>query len=127
MDQRGNFLKDKAERFLENAYELFKKEQYDLCAFNVEQAIQLFLKYKLWEELGDFEKTHQISKLLKDLEEISKEPQKITSLIEKYKEVIADLEVAYIESRYLPVRFFKEQTKKMLDFAEKLREFLGLK
>jgi len=127
MVKKGEFLKDKAERFLENAYELFQKEQYDLCAFNVEQAVQLFLKYKLWEKLGDFEKTHQISKLLKDLQEIADDPQKIKNLTEKHKEVIADLEVAYIESRYLPVQFFKEQTKKMLDFAEELKEALELK
>ena len=127
MVRKGEFLKDKAERFLENAYELFQKEQYDLCAFNVEQAVQLFLKYKLWEKLGDFEKTHQISKLLKDLQEIADDPQKIKDLTEKHKEVIADLEVAYIESRYLTVQFFKEQTKKMLDFAEELKEALELK
>ena len=45
--KEGEILKIRAERFLETARDLYKKEYYDLCAFNIEQAIQLFLKYEI--------------------------------------------------------------------------------
>jgi len=45
--KEGEILKIRAERFLKTARDLYKKEYYDICAFNIEQAIQLFLKYEL--------------------------------------------------------------------------------
>ena len=122
--KRGEFLKDRAERFLRNALELFQRDEYDLAAFNLEQSVQLFLKYVLWKKLGDFEKTHEISKLLDDFKEVSAQKPKISELISTYQEVIADLELAYIESRYLPAQFFKNQVEKMADFVQKLKSLI---
>jgi HEPN domain-containing protein len=39
------FLKEKAKKFYSNAKDLFKKGDYDLCAFNLEQSCQLYIKY----------------------------------------------------------------------------------
>jgi HEPN domain-containing protein len=121
---RGEFLRDRAERFFRNARELFARGEYDLAAFNLEQSSQLFLKHALWKKLGDFEKVHRISVLLEDLREVSKDKQTVDGFITTHKEVIADLEMAYIESRYLPAQFFKEQVQKMIDFVEQLRSFI---
>jgi len=41
--KEGEILKIMAERSLETAKDLYKKEYYDLCAFNIEQAVQLKL------------------------------------------------------------------------------------
>lgn len=122
--KRGEFLKDRADRFLRNALELFNREEYDLAAFNLEQASQMFLKYALWKKLGDFEKIHQISGLLEDFLEVSGDSRKVGDFIANNKEVIADLEAAYIESRYLPAQFFKEQIEKMINFAENLKSLI---
>ena len=121
---RGEFLRDRAERFFRNARDLFARAEYDLAAFNLEQSSQLFLKHALWKKLGDFEKVHRISLLLEDFREVSKDKHAVDSFIAVHKEVIADLEMAYIESRYLPAQFFQEQVQKMMDFVEQLKSFI---
>jgi HEPN domain-containing protein len=121
---RGEFLRDRAERFFRNAGELFAREEYDLAAFNLEQSSRLFLKHALWKKLGDFEKVHRISTLLEDFREVSKDKQAVDGFIASHKEVIADLELAYIESRYLPAQFFKEQVQKMMNFVAQLKSFI---
>jgi HEPN domain-containing protein len=118
--REGEILKIRAERFLETARDLYKKEYYDLCAFNIEQAVQLFLKYEIWKILGDFEKTHKISELLDHYKIVSGKVKEIDSLKENYKQTIYDLEIAYIESRYLPAQFLKEQIDLMFKFVEDL-------
>jgi HEPN domain-containing protein len=118
--REGEILKIRAERFLETARDLYKKEYYDLCAFNIEQAVQLFLKYEIWKILGDFEKTHKISELLDHYKIASGKVKEIDSLKENYKQTIYDLEIAYIESRYLPAQFLKEQIDLMFKFVEDL-------
>jgi HEPN domain-containing protein len=118
--REGEILKIRAERFLETARDLYKKEYYDLCAFNIEQAVQLFLKYEIWKILGDFEKTNKISELLDHYKIASGKVKEIDSLKENYKQTIYDLEIAYIESRYLPAQFLKEQVDLMFKFVEDL-------
>jgi HEPN domain-containing protein len=118
--REGEILKIIAERFLETARDLYKKEYYDLCSFNIEQAVQLFLKYEIWKILGDFEKTHKISELLDHYKIASGKVKEIDSLKENYKQTIYDLEIAYIESRYLPAQFLKEQIDLMFKFVEDL-------
>jgi HEPN domain-containing protein len=118
--REGEILKIRAERFLETARDLYKKEYYDLCAFNIEQAVQLFLKYEIWKILGDFEKTHKISELLEHYKITSGKVKEIDNLKENYKQTIYDLEIAYIESRYLPAQFLKEQIDLMFKFVEDL-------
>ncbi len=118
--KEGEILKIRAERFLETARDLYKKEYYDLCAFNIEQAVRLFLKYEIWKILGDFEKTHKISELLDHYKIASGKVKEIDSLKENYKQTIYDLEIAYIESRYLPAQFLKEQIDLMFKFVEDL-------
>lgn len=125
MQRRGDFLKEKADRFFETALHLYSKEYYDLSAFNLEQAIQLHFKYTLWQKLGDYPKIHSLFELFEALKEAIPEKQKeIQLLIEKNKEMINDLELAYLESRYFPVRFFKEQIERMINFVKCTKEFL---
>lgn len=122
---RGEFLRDRAERFFRNARELFAREEYDLAAFNLEQSSQLFLKHALWRKLGDFQKIHKLSTLLEDFAEIANDQQTVRDFTAAHKEVIAGLEMAYIESRYLPAQFFKEQVYRMIDFVEHLKMLLA--
>ncbi len=38
----------------------YEKEYYDLFAFNLEQALQLLLKFTLLQKLGDYPKIHNL-------------------------------------------------------------------
>ncbi len=104
---------------------LYEKEYYDLSAFNLEQALQLLLKYTLLQKLGDYPKIHNLFELFEALKEAIPEKEKeIQLMVEKNKETINALELAYLESLYFPVRFFKDQIEKMINFLKEIREFL---
>jgi HEPN domain-containing protein len=117
----GEFLKERADEFVKLAEYAYKRKRYDLAMFNLEQALQLYLKYKIWQKLGDFEKTYSINKLLKDFGRVYKKSKAVNKLIKENKKLINDLEVAYIESTYLPVQFFKEDVDKTFEFLNKLK------
>jgi HEPN domain-containing protein len=122
----GEILKERADEFVKLAEYAYKRKRYDLAVFNLEQAIQLYLKYKIWQKLGDFEKTHSIIKLLKDFGKVYKKSRKIKKLINNNLKLIRDLEIAYIESRYLPAQFLKEDVDKAFEFIEELKNLLDL-
>jgi HEPN domain-containing protein len=122
----GEILKERADEFVKLAEYAYKRKRYDLAIFNLEQAVQLYLKYKIWQKLGDFEKTHSIIKLLKDFGKVYKKSRKIKKLINDNLKLIRDLEIAYIESRYLPAQFLKEDVDKAFEFIEELKKLLDL-
>jgi HEPN domain-containing protein len=122
----GEFLKEKADEFLKLAEYAYRRKRYDLAMFNLEQAVQLYLKYKIWQKLGDFEKTHSVNKLLKDFGKAYKKSKAINKFIKENLKLINDLEIAYIESRYLPAQFFKEDVDKAFEFLNKLKKLINL-
>jgi len=122
----GEILKERADEFVKLAEYAYKRKRYDLAMFNLEQAAQLYLKYKIWQKLGDFEKTHSITKLLKDFGRVYKKSKAVNKLIKENRKLINDLEIAYIESRYLPAQFFKEDVDKTFEFLNKLKKLINL-
>lgn len=122
---RGEFLRERAEKFLDTAIMIYEKGYYDLSAFALEQSCQLFLKYTLWKKLGDYPKTHSLINLLEELKEgIPEKHSIIGDFINENRDIINALEMAYLESRYFPGIFFKEQIEKMINFVVKFKEFL---
>jgi HEPN domain-containing protein len=122
----GEILKDRATALLENARYLLEKERYDLSAFNLEQSIRLFLKYYIWKKLGDFEKTHNIEKLLLNLKDAYPEKStEIQKLLNSERNIIEELEIIYIESRYMPVQFPKHRIEEMFNFMDKFEELIN--
>lgn len=122
---KTDFLKKRAKDFLENAHNLIKKGKYSLGAFNLEQAVQLFLKHYLFVRLKDFPKTHSLTQLLKDVGKAYEKEKEMEKLIDENINFIADLEEAHITFRYLPTEFYKAQVEKMEEFVKSLIEFLN--
>ena len=118
------FLKERAESFLENAKDLLKKEDYPLAAFNLDQAAQLYLKYYLFLKLKRYPKIHLLGELLKGIGRAYKKEEEVKDLIKENANIISDLNQAYFTSRYLPAEFFKHQLENMLKFVEELIGFL---
>jgi HEPN domain-containing protein len=121
-EKRIDFLKERAKEFFEEAKELFKKKRYNLSAFNLEQAIQLFVKYLIGKKLGDWPKIHYLSELIPDLANAYKNKE----ILKFYREnelFFENLEDAYFVSRYFPKKF-SENSLSML--FEKSDEFLKL-
>jgi HEPN domain-containing protein len=121
-EKRIDFLKERAREFFEEAKELLKKKRYNLSAFNLEQAIQLFVKYLIGKKLGDWPKTHYLSELVPDLVKVYKN-KKILKFYRENELFFENLEDAYFVSRYFPKKFSENS---LLQLFEKSEEFLEL-
>ncbi len=122
MAETGEFLKKRAKEFWQRAEEDFEKSRFNLAALDIEQAIQLWLKYLIYLKAGDFPKTHYFDSLLKEISEIYGQSE-ILQFYEKYALQFRTLEDSYISSRYLPREFNKEETKKVMEFAAEVFKF----
>jgi HEPN domain-containing protein len=121
---KADFLKEKAEDFFDDAQYDVSKQKWFLAAFHLEQACQLYLKYYLFLRIADFPKTHSLRDLLADIGQAYNQKEKIKKIVESNAQIIADLEEAYITSRYLPVEFNESQVKLMEKFIKGLIKFL---
>jgi len=123
MREEIEILLRRAEVFKRDAENDFKNKNFDICMFHLEQAAQLLIKAKLLEIKGSFQRTHSLRALLLELGESWKK-EEIKKFIEENKEVLRDLERAYISSRYIYEEFFEEEVKRAFDAVEKLKEML---
>jgi len=122
-DVYAGILKKRALGFLENAKDNFKREQYDLVLFHVEQFLQLYLKYLLYKKIGVYPKTHSPIYLLKEVIKIH-DNDELKGFYDKNLEMLNLLEDAYITSRYLPREYDKELAERVLEFTKKALEVL---
>jgi len=123
MREEIEILLRRAEVFKRDAENNFKNKNFDICMFHLEQTAQLLIKAKLLEVKGSFQRTHSLRALLLELAESWKK-EEIKNFIEENKEVLRDLERAYISSRYIYEEFFEEEVKRAFDVVEKLKEML---
>jgi HEPN domain-containing protein len=113
--EEENRLLKRSKDFLETAEYQTNKGFYDLAAFSLEQAMQLFLKAKLSAEGVEYPRTHSIRTLLEMLSELVPKSKKSTAknILEHYLLELGMLEDAYITSRYLMREFTKQEAEKL--------------
>ena len=116
------FLRKRAQEFFEEAEILLKKGRYNLSAFNLEQAIQLWIKYLIGKRIGDWPKTHYFSDLVSQLSQ-AYEKEEFLKFFEDNELFFDSLEDAYFTSRYFPKEFSKNM---LLKLFERSKEFLKL-
>lgn len=123
MNEKVKFLKERSKEFYENALELFKKGNYNLSAFNLEQSLQLYLKYLIAKQTGDWPKTHYLNELLDKLKEAYENLE-----IERFKKekelFFDDLSDAYFTSRYYPKNFNKNLVEQLFEEFNNFVNFL---
>jgi HEPN domain-containing protein len=112
-------LRERALAFQRRARESFNSGDYDLTAFLSEQAVQLYLKSILLEELGDYPRTHSISYLFSLISKIQKYKD-MGKFFEERKKIFRLMEDSYISSRYLPREFTREEAEELLNAAEEV-------
>jgi len=105
----------RSKEFLETAEYQTSKGFYDLAAFSLEQALQLFLKSKVLAEGVDYPRTHSVRTLLEILSDLVPEDKESTikSILENYLLELGMLEDAYITSRYAMREFTKQEAEKL--------------
>ena len=121
-EEVGKF-KEKADAFLDTAIYNFEKGRYDLAAFNIEQAIQLYIKTKLLELLGEFPRTHSLVALLRELSRVFKE-EEVERFVKENIGMLTKLSDVYITSRYYTREFYEDEVKELIEFAYKVRRLL---
>lgn len=116
-------FKERADAFLDTALYNFQNKRYDLAAFSIEQAIQLYVKIKLLELTGEFPRTHNLIVLLKELSSVFKEKE-VEEFIKNEMESLTKMADIYIASRYYAREFYKEEIENLFSFAGKIKELL---
>lgn len=114
-------LKKRALSFLRDAKFDLESGDYDLMLFHAEQFAQLYSKYLVYKRIGDFPKTHSLTRLLRDLVKIYDDCG-LKVFLDKNLESLYFLEEAYISSRYLPREYDREIALRILTLCEKLLE-----
>ena len=110
------FLKENAKKFLELAEECFERKDYKLVMFFVDQFFQLGLKYLLMRRYGEFPKSHS----LKLLFQLTRD-DKTMDFYRKNSDILREIELAYVASRYFDVDYSERVASRSLKLA---KEFL---
>ncbi len=116
MREEISFLKERAKEFWERAEEDFQKNRFNLCALDIEQAVQIWLKYLIAIKAGDFPKTHYLDDLINEITNIY-ETDKLSKFYKENILQIRSLEEAYITSRYFPKKFSKDEIESLKQLA----------
>ncbi|MEM0173278.1 MAG: HEPN domain-containing protein [Sulfolobaceae archaeon] len=121
-----------AEHLKRNALDFFSEAEYDirngkynLAIFHLEQALQLALKYILFQLKGSFEKTHDIIRLLDEVIELTKN-EKLRKLRNDEATTLEVIRESYITSRYFPFDMDKLVVERAFNVTKVILNELGL-
>lgn len=118
------YLKKRGEEFLKTSEYHIDNEMYDLAAFDLEQALQLFLKYTIFLKIKTYPPTHSLKSLFKILSETYDNEKELNKILKNKYQLIGNLEQSYISSRYLPYSYTKEEVLEFKKFVNEVVEFL---
>jgi len=95
------------------------RSMYALAMFDLEQALQLYVKARLLEEGVAYPRTHSIRRLLELLASV-KNDDRLRELVKKYAVELKLLEEAYISSRYVATEFSEEEVVRVKKAVEEV-------
>jgi len=120
-----DFLKNNSIDFFKEGERNLNEEKYNLAMFHLEQALQLGLKYKLYELTGTYDKIHDNIILLNKVIELTKD-NKLKEIIDKEYITLELIKQAYISSRYLPFTYDKKSVEKAYQVVKNILNVLGI-
>jgi HEPN domain-containing protein len=120
-----DFLKNNSIDFFKEGERNLNERKYNLAMFHLEQALQLGLKYKLYELTGTYDKTHDIIILLNKVIELTKD-SKLKEIMDMEYITLELIKQAYISSRYLPFTYDKKSVEKAYQVVKNILNVLGI-
>ncbi|BDB99505.1 HEPN domain-containing protein [Saccharolobus caldissimus] len=120
-----SFLRKNSLSFLKEAERNLNEGEYNLAMFHLEQALQLALKFVLYERTGTYEKTHNLIKLLEDVIRITNN-DRLRELLDNESSTLDLIQQAYIGARYLPYEYSKNSVIAALRLVRVILNELGL-
>ena len=118
-------LKKNALDFLEEALSDVEKGKLNLAMFHLEQALQLALKYVLFQLKGSFEKTHDVLELMDQVVNLTKN-ERLKKIREEESTTLVAIRDSYITSRYYPYYVDKATVEKAIRVTREVLRELGL-
>jgi len=112
-------LLDRSKKFLDLAKYSIEKGDYDLAAFNLEQALQLYLKAEILKNGARFPHSHDLIELLEFLLKITKN-ETIQNILSEYSVELGSLTDAYIMAMYFIRKYTKDEAEKLLRTVEEI-------
>ncbi len=120
MEEAG-LLRRRALDMLSAAERHLEEGSLDLAAFLAEQAARLFLKSVILLKLGEVPRTHSLRELLSVLRRVCGEG--VDEFVRRFRAGLSRLEAAYIESRYLPRSYVREEVEELVEVAREVIRF----
>ena len=120
-----DFLKNNSKDFFKEGERNLNEGKYNLAMFHLEQALQLGLKYKLYELTGTYDKTHDIIILLNKVIELTKD-NKLKEIMDMEYITLELIKQAYISSRYLPFTYDKKSAEKAYQVVKNILNVLRI-
>ncbi|MCF8885681.1 MAG: HEPN domain-containing protein [Nitrososphaerota archaeon] len=119
-----SLLRDRALRMLKSGRRSLLEGDYDIAAFMADQAVQLYIKSVIFELTGELPRVHVVRQLINILRDLLGDPDVFDGFVRENRSLLIRLEEAYISSRYMPRKYDREEAEELLDFAEKVIEFV---
>jgi len=120
-----DFLKNNSIDFFKEGERNLNEGKYNLAMFHLEQALQLGLKYKLYELTGTYDKTHDIIILLNKVIELTKD-NKLKEIMDTEYVTLELIKQSYISSRYLPFTYDKKSVEKAYQVVKNILNVLEI-
>jgi len=120
-----DFLKNNSKDFFKEGERNLNEGKYNLAMFHLEQALQLGLKYKLYELTGTYDKTHDIIILLNRVIELTKD-NKLKEIMDMEYITLELIKQAHISSRYLPFTYDKKSAEKAYQVVKNILNVLRI-
>ncbi|AFA39924.1 putative conserved protein related to C-terminal domain of eukaryotic chaperone, SACSIN [Pyrobaculum oguniense TE7] len=120
--EKAETLKRRSRAFLQTARFQIENRMYDLAVFNMEEALQLFLKAKLLEYGVQYPRTRGIRRLLRLLADAApgEEGRRYGELLSRYLFELGVLEDAYINARYIPREYTREEAERLFSLVSEI-------
>lgn len=119
-----SLVRDRALRMLKSGRRSLLEGDYDTAAFMADQAVQLYIKSVIFELTGELPRVHVVRQLINILRDLLGDPDVFDGFVRENRSLLIRLEEAYISSRYMPRKYDREEAEELLDFAEKVIEFV---
>ena len=120
-----DLLKNNSIDFFKEGERNLNEGKYNLAMFHLEQALQLGLKYKLYELTGTYDKTHDIIILLNKVIELTKD-NKLKEIMDTEYVTLELIKQSYISSRYLPFTYDKKSVEKAYQVVKNILNVLEI-
>ncbi|MGB9659693.1 MAG: HEPN domain-containing protein [Nitrososphaerales archaeon] len=119
-----DLLRNRSLRMLSSARRSLLDRDYDIAAFMADQAIQLYLKSVILELTGEVPRVHAVRQLMYALKELLGKSNLFDDFVKENRSLLIRLEESYISSRYLPREYEREEAEELINFSEKVIEFV---